>query len=148
MASDPSHGSFRDVLAAAAPGLRPVCRALRRLIAAEHPGFVEVVWRRQRIASFGVGPHKMSEHYAYIGVQNSHVNLGFYHGASLEDPAGLLEGAGRRLRHVKVGSVAQARTAPLAALVRRAILERRRRPGGRQPRERCRRPPDLKEGTP
>jgi hypothetical protein len=130
MAEEPTHGSFSDVLAAAAPGLRPVCRALRGLIAARHPGFVEVVWRRQRIASFGVGPRKMSEHYAYIGVQGAHVNLGFYHGAALADPAGLLEGTGKGLRHVKVRSVAQAKSGALADLLVRAIDDRRRHSGG------------------
>jgi hypothetical protein len=121
------HGSFSEVLAAAPPGLRPVCAALRRLIAARHPGFVEVVWARQQIASYGVGPRKMSEHYAYIGVQRSHVNLGFYHGSALADPAGLLEGTGRRLRHVKVRSAAEAGSAPLAELLLRAIADRRRK---------------------
>ena len=129
MASEEARGSFSDVLASAPPGLRPVCSALRRLIAARHPGLVEVVWRRQRIASYGIGPRKMSEHYAYIGVQRSHVNLGFYHGSALADPAGLLEGTGRRLRHVKVRSAAEAASAPLAALLGRAIAARKRRSG-------------------
>jgi hypothetical protein len=29
------------------------------------------------------------------------VNVGFFHGATLDDPARLLEGAGKRMRHVK-----------------------------------------------
>ena len=62
-----------------------------------HRDFLEVVWPRQKIASFGVGLKKMTEHYAYIAVLGGHVNLGFYHGASLSDPAGLLEGAGKKL---------------------------------------------------
>jgi hypothetical protein len=131
MASGTIHGKFADVLAAAPPGLRPVCRALRKLIAANDRDFVEVVWRKQQIASYGVGPRKMSEHYAYIGVQSSHVNLGFYHGSALADPAGLLEGTGRRLRHVKVRSVAAALAAALAALLRRAIADRERHAGAR-----------------
>ena len=77
MAINETHGTFDDVLATAKPELRPVCESLRRLIASLHNNFVEVVWRRQRIASFGVGPKKMAEHYAYIAVQRSHVNLGF-----------------------------------------------------------------------
>jgi hypothetical protein len=47
----------------------------------------------------------MTEHYAYIGVQKSHVNLGFYYGAILPDPDGLLEGRGKKLRHLKIRSL-------------------------------------------
>ena len=40
--------------------------------------------------------------FAYVNVFKAHVNVGFFHGAELDDPAGLLEGAGRRMRHVKL----------------------------------------------
>jgi hypothetical protein len=40
--------------------------------------------------------------FAYVNVFTSHVNVGFYQGASLPDPARLLEGAGKRMRHVKL----------------------------------------------
>ena len=63
---------------------------------------------------------------AYIGVQKSHVNLGFYHGASLNDPGGLLEGTGKKLRHVKVRNVTEAENPALKGLVVEAIAERRR----------------------
>jgi hypothetical protein len=126
MISKETHGTFDDILAAARPELRPVCNALRSLIASSHPRFVEVVWPRQKIASFGVGPKKMTEHYAYIGVQPSHVNLGLYHGASLNDPAGLLEGTGRRLRHVKVRTLSDSKNPAIAALLRQAIADRKR----------------------
>ncbi len=88
MNSDGTHGPFAAVLAAAAPNLRPICKALRAQIAALHRAFVEIVWLKMRIASFGVGPKKMSQHYAYIAAQRSYVNLGFYHGAMLPDPDG------------------------------------------------------------
>jgi hypothetical protein len=40
--------------------------------------------------------------FAYVDAFSQHVNLGFYEGATLDDPAGLLEGAGKRMRHVKL----------------------------------------------
>jgi hypothetical protein len=40
--------------------------------------------------------------FAYVGVHSAHVSIGFFHGASLPDPAGLLEGNGRYMRHVKL----------------------------------------------
>ena len=39
--------------------------------------------------------------FGYVNVFTSHVNIGFFHGASLEDPARLLQGTGRFMRHVK-----------------------------------------------
>src|SRR6266436_9030571 len=41
--------------------------------------------------------------FGYVNVFKAHVDVGFFLGAELEDPAGLLEGSGRRMRHVKVG---------------------------------------------
>ena len=40
--------------------------------------------------------------FAYVGVYSAHVSVGFFHGADLPDPAGLLVGAGRHMRHVKL----------------------------------------------
>ena len=40
--------------------------------------------------------------FGYVNAFKDHVNVGFYHGAALDDPAGLLEGKGKRMRHVKL----------------------------------------------
>ena len=40
--------------------------------------------------------------FAYVGVFKAHVNVGFFHGATLLDPARLLEGTGKRMPHVKL----------------------------------------------
>jgi len=40
--------------------------------------------------------------FAYVDAFTAHGSVGFYEGASLDDPAGLLEGAGKRMRHVKL----------------------------------------------
>jgi hypothetical protein len=39
--------------------------------------------------------------FGYVNVFTSHVNIGFFHGATLEDPAKLLQGTGKYMRHVK-----------------------------------------------
>src|SRR5437870_60398 len=79
------------------PNTRP-----RRLSWAAMPDVVEVPWTKMRIASYGVGPKKQSEHFCYISAQKNDVNLGFYYGAELPDPNGLLGGTGKLLRHVKI----------------------------------------------
>ena len=121
-----THGKFEDILAIATPELRPICESLRRVIVSLDSDFVEVVWPQLKISSFGVGPKKMTEHYAYIALLSSHVNLGFYHGALLTDPSRLLEGTGKNLRHVKVRDVASSKSQAIKALLREAIADRKR----------------------
>src|SRR5215475_6893167 len=55
--------------------------------------------------------------FGYVNVFTSHVNVGFFHGASLPDPARLLQGSGRFMRHVKL----RPETAPNTAALRRLI---------------------------
>jgi hypothetical protein len=40
--------------------------------------------------------------FAYVNAFTAHVNVGFFRGAELADPRGLLEGTGRFMRHVKL----------------------------------------------
>ena len=40
--------------------------------------------------------------FGYVGAHATHVSVGFFDGADLPDPAGLLQGAGKHMRHVKL----------------------------------------------
>lgn len=40
--------------------------------------------------------------FGYVDAYKAHVNVGFFRSAMLDDPKGLLEGTGRRMRHVKI----------------------------------------------
>jgi hypothetical protein len=40
--------------------------------------------------------------FAYVNAFRAHASVGFFQGARLDDPAGLLEGTGKRMRHVKL----------------------------------------------
>lgn len=61
--------------------------------------------------------------FAYVGVFQKHVSVGFFRGAELEDPARLLEGTGKRMRHVKVRPGAALDSAALLTLIGRAYLD-------------------------
>src|SRR5271166_2267598 len=61
--------------------------------------------------------------FAYVNVFKAHVNVGFFNGAALEDPAGLLEGSGRRMRHVKLKPGSELDSAALSALIASAYLD-------------------------
>lgn len=65
--------------------------------------------------------------FGYVDAFTAHVNVGFFFGAALDDPAGLLEGAGKRMRHVKVRWGQPVDEAALTALIAAAchdILQR------------------------
>ena len=40
--------------------------------------------------------------FAYVGIFTAHVNVGFFHGAGLPDPAGILQGGGKHMRHLRL----------------------------------------------
>ena len=61
--------------------------------------------------------------FGYVDVFTAHVNVGFFQGASLDDPARLLEGTGRLMRHVKARPGALPPEAPLEALIRAAYAD-------------------------
>ena len=61
--------------------------------------------------------------FAYVNVFKAHVNVGFFLGAALKDPAQLLEGAGRRMRHVKLKPGMSLDTKALGALIDEAYAE-------------------------
>lgn len=68
--------------------------------------------------------------FAYVNVFTAHVNVGFFRGAELADPARLLEGTGRFMRHVKLGPGREIDAAALTTLIRAAYtdMKARRRP--------------------
>ncbi len=43
--------------------------------------------------------------FTYLTDQTNYVHLGFYNGAEFKDPHGLIEGTGKRLRHIKVSAL-------------------------------------------
>ena len=61
--------------------------------------------------------------FAYVNVFTSHVNVGFFHGAALRDPACLLEGSGRRMRHVKLRPGTATHGAALSRLIEEAYAD-------------------------
>ena len=61
--------------------------------------------------------------FAYVNVFKAHVNVGFFLGAELKDPAGLLEGTGKRMRHVKVRPDMPLDSKALGALIQESYAD-------------------------
>ena len=61
--------------------------------------------------------------FAYVNVFTSHVNVGFFQGASLPDPARLLQGTGKFMRHVKLKPGTATNSAALHKLIEAAYSD-------------------------
>jgi hypothetical protein len=65
--------------------------------------------------------------FGYVNAFTAHVNVGFFFGAMLDDPAGLLEGTGKRMRHVKLRWAQQVNAVALSELIAAAYRDIRLR---------------------
>ena len=117
-------GTFKDALALSNPKTKKLANALRKLISGIYPKVVEVPWPRLHVIGYGIGPKKSTEHFCYIAPYGEHVNLGFNYGLGLPDPDQLLEGAGKKFRHVKIQTIEDVKRSPLKKLLQAAIKER------------------------
>ena len=112
------------------PTIREVFRALRALARGVMPDVQEQVDLPDRVLAFGFGPPgavRMRGLAVGLSPHTAHVNVQLADGALLEDPSGIVEGTGKRIRHVKCRSLDDvARPALRALLEEQAAL---RRPG-------------------
>jgi hypothetical protein len=93
---------------------RKIIAALRKLVKRIAPKLEESV-------KWGNGCWVMSKApVSYVYSAPDHVQLGFFRGASLEDPRGLLEGKAQYVRHIKVRAVDEIDEKAFAALLRQA----------------------------
>jgi hypothetical protein len=65
--------------------------------------------------------------FAYVNAFNAHVNVGFFRGAEIADPASLLEGTGKFMRHVKITPGQSVDAAALKKLIESAFVDMKRR---------------------
>jgi hypothetical protein len=65
--------------------------------------------------------------FAYVNAFKAHVNVGFFRGAQLTDPTGLLEGAGKNMRHVKLTPNDDIDTVALTKLIEVAYADMKQR---------------------
>jgi hypothetical protein len=61
--------------------------------------------------------------FAYVNAFTAHVNVGFFRGAQLPDPARLLEGSGKLMRHVKLKPGKPTNAAALTNLIHAAYWD-------------------------
>ena len=126
-ASPPSQASIEaDVdrlLAEHPPEQQAIEQALRATIRREFPGAVEQVDFGNKLIAFGRSMKMRGLLFALIA-HKSWVNLQLADGADLPNESGLIEGTGKRIRHVKIHSVADATSAPVVAIIRAQLAAR------------------------
>ena len=65
--------------------------------------------------------------FGYVNVFKAHVNVGFFRGAEIADPHGMLEGNGKFMRHVKLRPEHDVEAAALGNLIGTAYIDMKRR---------------------
>jgi hypothetical protein len=65
--------------------------------------------------------------FGYVNAFKDHVNVGFFRGAEIADPEGLLEGTGKFMRHVKLRPERDVNAAALIKLIQTAYIDINRR---------------------
>jgi hypothetical protein len=123
---------LETLLADHSEDVREVFDRLRTLVLAVMPGVTEEVDLPDHLTAYGyvegvrtTTRMRMRDLLVAIAPHSRHVNLQFADGALLDDPEGLVEGTGKRIRHVKVRTLADAERPALRRLIE-AQLEARR----------------------
>jgi hypothetical protein len=104
------------------PAMMEIVAALRILIKKTVPK------SRELLNPWGLPTYEWRGAIGYIMVGKKHVTLGFARGTELPDPAKLLQGTGKNLRHVKIRDQAQLIDANLRDLILSAVSLNRRDP--------------------
>lgn len=95
---------------------------LRSLVLDEMAPCYENIYDAYSAVAIGYGwSDRFRDGVFHIAVYTKHVNLGFNHGATLNDPSGTLKGSGTQIRHIKITTPADLKKPEIRVYVRRAI---------------------------
>jgi hypothetical protein len=96
--------------------------ALRKKVLTAAPLATETIYDAYSAVAIGYSfTGRLKEGFCHIAVYSQHVNLGFDWGTELPDPHKLLEGAGKRTRHVTLRNLSDVKDPRLEPLLRVAI---------------------------
>jgi hypothetical protein len=95
------------LLAPYPPGHQAVANALRRLVKRAVPEAIERVRTGWGVIGYDVPIGRRTRLFAFVWPEPEHVHLGFQHGVLMDDPDGLLLGAGvtKRVRWLTVNAI-------------------------------------------
>lgn len=116
-------GDIARLTADHTPQIKAIEEALRSAIKAEFADVMEHVDFGNKLIAYGRSMRMRDLAFAIIA-HREHVNLQLADGVALPDPTGIVEGTGKRIRHVKVRSVEAARSAAVRDLIRAEIASK------------------------
>jgi hypothetical protein len=94
---------------------------LRVLVLEEMTPCYENIYDAYNAVAIGYGSSdRLQDGVLHVAVYAKHVNLGFNEGATLDDPLGILMGAGKRIRHITINTPADIARPEIRAYIRRA----------------------------
>ena len=96
------------------PSLRDIAQTLRWLVLQAVPDISESI-------KWGTPNYAKSGNVCYLAANNGYINFGFFNGAGLNNPDGLIEGTGAKMRHIKVRRLEDIRPEVFASLVQEAV---------------------------
>ena len=100
---------------------RDLALQLRALLLDEMAPCYENIYDAYSAVAIGYGTsEKLGDGIFHIAVYATGANLGFNDGATLDDPKGILEGSGNRIRHIKIRKPEDLKRPELRAYIRRA----------------------------
>jgi len=119
---------LEPLLAPHTPVVREVFVALRSLVREVVPDATEQLDLPDHLLAFGFGPPggiRMHDLAVALIPHGGHVNVQLADGALLDDPSGIVEGTGKRIRHVKCRSPEDIARPALRALIEAQATRRR-----------------------
>ena len=107
-------------LAGFPPVVQETAAALRRLVREAVPDAIERVRVGWHLIGYDLPLRRYGVYFAYVAPEPDHVHLGFEYGAFMDDPLGLLQGAGitRQVRWLTIASPEEVPHEPAIALIR------------------------------
>ncbi len=101
-----------DLLVGLSPQIQQLVEQLRQLIRQSVPGVEEAGYPGWKLIGY-----RYRRYFGFIAPKTDQVQLGFEHGLTLPDPAGLLEGEGKQVRYVILYPGQELPLAPLRELI-------------------------------
>lgn len=103
------------------PSIQDLALKLRELVLDEMAPCFENIYDAYNAVAIGYGfSDRLGDGVFHVAVYPKHVNLGFNHGATLEDPLGILKGTGKRIRHITIKTPDDLAKPEIRAYLRRA----------------------------
>ena len=121
-----------EYLAAYDPHVSSLALALREIVLEEAPEAIESLAKGYAVAiGFSFTGKPMKDGFCHVVAYSTHVNLGFNRGAQLPDPAHLLKGTGKSIRHMTINDHEELDSPVIRRYLRAAIEQAGGRPAPR-----------------